>query len=337
MKTYLITGGAGFIGSHLVEYLLKEENNVINIDNFNNYYDINIKIRNVLESTNTNNKKISNLEELKKIVDSKNYKLEIVDIRDIEELDRVFSENRIDVVINLAAMAGVRPSLENPQLYEEVNIKGFMNILEMCKKYNIKKVVQASSSSVYGNNKTIPFKETDIVDFAISPYAATKKSGEVMGHVYSHLYDIDMIQLRFFTVYGPRQRPDLAIHKFTRLITEGKEIPMYGDGTTERDYTYIADIIDGITKAIRYIEANEKVYEIVNLGESETISLKEMVETLEEELGIKAKLKILPMQPGDVDRTYADITKAKELLGYNPSTDFKEGIRKFIKWYKEVN
>jgi UDP-glucuronate 4-epimerase len=337
MKTYLITGGAGFIGSHLVEYLLKEENNVINIDNFNNYYDINIKIRNVLESTNTNNKKISNLEELKKIVDSKNYKLEIVDIRDIEELDRVFSENRIDVVINLAAMAGVRPSLENPQLYEEVNIKGFMNILEMCKKYNIKKVVQASSSSVYGNNKTIPFKETDIVDFAISPYAATKKSGEVMGHVYSHLYDIDMIQLRFFTVYGPRQRPDLAIHKFTRLITEGKEIPMYGDGTTERDYTYIADIIDGITKAIRYIEANEKVYEIVNLGESETISLKEMVETLEEELGIKAKLKILPMQPGDVRRTNADITKAKELLGYNPSTDFKEGIRKFIKWYKEVN
>jgi UDP-glucuronate 4-epimerase len=146
-----------------------------------------------------------------------------------------------------------------------------------------------------------------------------------------------MIQLRFFTVYGPRQRPDLAIHKFTRLITEGKEIPMYGDGTTERDYTYIADIIDGITKAIRYIEANEKVYEIVNLGESETISLKEMVETLEEELGIKAKLKILPMQPGDVRRTNADITKAKELLGYNPSTDFKEGIRKFIKWYKEVN
>ncbi|TDT67889.1 UDP-glucuronate 4-epimerase [Hypnocyclicus thermotrophus] len=335
VKTYLITGGAGFIGSHLIEYLLKEGNKIINIDNFNNYYDINIKIRNVLESTNKYDKKVEKLEELKSVVDSENYKLEIIDIINKEELNRVFKENKIDIVINLAAMAGVRPSLENPQLYEEVNIKGFMNILEMCKKYNIKKVIQASSSSVYGNNKRVPFKEIDIVDFAISPYAATKKACEVMGHVYYHLYNIDMIQLRFFTVYGPRQRPDLAIHKFTRLITEGKEVPFYGDGTTERDYTYIEDIIDGITKAIKYIEKKEKVYEIINLGESQTISLKEMLETLEEELGKKAKLKKLPMQLGDVKRTNADISKAKELLGYNPKTNFKEGIQKFVQWYKK--
>ena len=336
MKTYLITGAAGFIGSHLAEYLLKKGNKVINVDNFNDYYDINIKIRNVLQTLNSI-ENISNLSELKSIADRENYKLEIADIRDEVEIDRIFKENRIDMVINLAAMAGVRPSLENPILYEDVNVKGFMNILEKCKKYNINKIIQASSSSVYGNSKTVPFKESDIVDFAISPYAATKKSGEVIGHVYHSLYNIDMIQLRFFTVYGPRQRPDLAIHKFIKMISNGEEIPFYGDGNTERDYTYIDDIIDGITKSIIYLENNCKVYEILNLGESDTISLKEMVETIEEALGCKAKKKMLPMQPGDVVRTNADITKAKKLIGYEPKTKFKKGIINFVKWYREVN
>ena len=334
MKTYLITGAAGFIGSHLAETLLKNGNKVINIDNFNNYYDLKIKINNVLNSIDSGNMRSDNLKELKLKAESNNYKLEIVDIREKNELERVFKENKIDMVINLAAMAGVRPSIEDPILYEEVNIKGFMNILEMCKKYKVKNVIQASSSSVYGNSKTVPFKETDVVDFAISPYAATKKSGEVIGHVYHSLYDIDMIQLRFFTVYGPRQRPDLAIHKFTKMITEGKEIPVFGDGTTERDYTYIDDIIDGITKSIKYLEENTGVYEIFNLGESNTISLNKMIATIEGALGIKAKINRQSMQPGDVNRTNADISKAKRMLGYDPQMDFEDGIRKFVEWFK---
>lgn len=345
MKTYIVTGGAGFIGSTLVEKLLLEGNKVINVDNFNDYYDLSIKIENVLESVgyvqstidNVFLKKEERLEKLKKHVGSENYHLEIVDIRDIEELDRIFYNNKIDCVINLAAMAGVRPSLEDPMLYTDVNIKGLMNLLECCKKYEVKKFIQASSSSVYGNNKTVPFKETDIVDFAISPYAATKKSGEVIGHTYHHLYNIDMAQLRFFTVYGPRQRPDLAIHKFTKMILNEEPIPFYGDGTTQRDYTFIDDIVDGVYKTIKYVEKNTEVYEIVNLGESETISLKEMVQTLEETLGKKAIIHKMPMQPGDVERTNADITKAKKMIGYNPETNFKDGIDKFIKWYKKRN
>lgn len=320
MKKYLVTGGAGFIGSHLSDFLLKEGNSVVVVDNFNDYYDVSIKERNIEEN-----------------LKNPNYKLNRGDIRDYDFLKKIFEEESIEVVINLAAMAGVRPSLENPMLYEEVNVKGLMNLLELCKANFIKKFVQASSSSVYGKNKEVPFKETAVVDFAISPYAATKKSGEVMGHVYHHLYNIDMIQLRFFTVYGPRQRPDLAIHKFTRMITAGEAIPFYGDGTTQRDYTYIDDIIDGISKSIRYLEKNEKVYEIFNLGESHTVSLKEMVGTIEEELGIEAKINRQPMQPGDVEKTYADISKAKEILGYDPKTDFKDGIRKFVQWYRGIN
>ena len=248
-------------------------------------------------------------------------------------MDKIFSEYKIDLAFNPAAMAGVRPSLLDPLLYEEVNIKGYMNLLELCKKYGIKKFIQASSSSVYGNNKNVPFKETDIVDFAISPYAATKKSGEVLGHVYHKLYDIDMIQLRFFTVYGPKQRPDLAIHKFTKMILEEKSIPFYGDGNTKRDYTYIDDIVDGILKSIDYLFKNKNVYEIFNLGESHVVSLKEMVETIEKVLGKKAVLDKQPMQPGDVEKTYADISKAKEILGYNPKTNFEDGIKKFVDWY----
>jgi len=319
MKKYLVTGGAGFIGSHLCDYLLNEGHRVVVVDNFNDYYDVKIKERNIEE--NLKNSK---------------YKLYRGDIRDFDFLKKIFEEENVEMVINLAAMAGVRPSLENPLLYEEVNVKGLMNLLELCKTHGINKFIQASSSSVYGNNKDAPFKETAVVDYAISPYAATKKSGEVMGHVYHHLYSIDMIQLRFFTVYGPRQRPDLAIHKFTRMITAGEAIPFYGDGTTQRDYTYIDDIIDGVVKSIKYLENNKKVYEIFNLGESHTISLNEMVGTIEAGLGIEAKIDRQPMQPGDVKKTYADITKAKEILGYNPKTQFKDGIKKFLSWYNKV-
>ena len=340
MKTYLVTGGAGFIGSHLVEKLLKNGNKVINIDNFNGFYNYNIKVKNVLDSTGKIQKnddgeiKVNELQDLKKLVDSENYILEIVDITNMEILEEIFQRNEIDTVIHLAAMAGVRPSIEKPLLYEKVNIRGTMNILELINKYNIKKFICASSSSVYGNNEKVPFSEKDNVDRAISPYAATKKSCEIIGHSYHHLYDIDTIMLRFFTVYGPRQRPDLAIHKFTKAIIEEKEIPFYGDGTTQRDYTYIDDIIDGVLKSIIYLEKNKNIYEIINLGESETISLRKMVKTLENEIGKKAVLKKLSMQPGDVNRTFADISKAKELIGYDPKTKFEEGIKKFVNWYR---
>ena len=316
MKTYLITGGAGFIGSSLADRLLKEGQRVVVIDNFNEFYNPKIKENNVKHNLN-----------------NENYKLERVDIRNAKEVNRVFEENNIDNIMHLAAMAGVRPSIENPLLYQEVNCLGSQNILEAMKKYNVKNIVFASSSSVYGNTKTVPFKETDIVDYAISPYAATKKANEVMCHVYHKLYDFNVILLRFFTVYGERQRPDLAINKFTRLILEEKPIPVFGDGTTSRDYTYVQDIIDGIMKSFKYIEDNQNVYEILNLGESEPITLNQMIETIEKTLNKKAIINRLPMQPGDVDRTYADITKAKKLIGYEPKTSFEEGIEKFVKWY----
>lgn len=342
MKNFLITGGAGFIGSTVAEKLLNNGDKVVVVDNFNGFYDYNRKIRNILEITNNFNKigefknlsKDEKISKLIEIVNSDNFTLVYDDIRDREAMDRVFAENSFDLMFNPAAMAGVRPSLLDPMLYEDVNIRGYMNLLELCKKYGVKKFVQASSSSVYGNNKEVPFKETAIVDFAISPYAATKKSCEVMGHVYHNLYNIDMVQLRFFTVYGPKQRPDLAIHKFTKMILEDKPIPFYGDGTTKRDYTYIDDIVDGILKSMSYLFNNENVYEIFNLGESHVVSLKEMVETIENALGKKATLDIQPMQPGDVDKTYADISKAKAMIGYEPQTNFAEGIRKFVEWYK---
>ena len=237
MKNFLITGGAGFIGSTVAERLLNNGDKVVVIDNFNEFYDYNIKIRNILEITNNFNKinefknlsKEEKINKLIEIVNSENFTLVYGDIRDREAMDRVFAENSFDLVFNPAAMAGVRPSLLDPMLYEDVNVRGYMNLLELCKKYGVKKFIQASSSSVYGNNKEVPFKETAIVDFAISPYAATKKSCEVMGHVYHKLYNIDMVQLRFFTVYGPKQRPDLAIHKFTKMILEDKPIPFYGE------------------------------------------------------------------------------------------------------------
>ena len=317
MQTFLITGAAGFIGSHLADKLLNEGNKVIVVDNFCDFYNPEIKENNVKHN-----------------LSNPNYKLYRADIRDRNELAKVFNENKIDVVIHLAAMAGVRPSIDNPIYYQEVNCVGTQNILEEMKLHNIKKLVMASSSSVYGNCKEVPFKENMIVDFAISPYAATKKANEVMTHVYHKLFDFNVIMLRFFTVFGPRQRPDLAINKFTRLMLNDEPIPMFGDGTTSRDYTYIDDIVDGIIKSCNYVENNKDVYEILNLGNSSPVSLKEMINTIAEVLNKTPNIQELPMQPGDVERTFADISKAKKLIGYNPKTSFQEGIENFVKWYK---
>lgn len=335
---YLVTGGSGFIGSHLIEQLLKNGHSVINIDNFDNFYNYEIKIKNTLESVGkssdfTFSDKETDIEKLIFLSKSPNYTLYYQDIRDKNGLEKIFKAHQIDMVIHLAALAGVRPSIERPLEYEEVNIRGTMNLWELCKEHGIKKFICASSSSVYGNNEKIPFAETDNVDNPISPYAATKKCGEILGHVYHQLYNIDMIQLRFFTVYGPRQRPDLAIHKFTKLIAENQEVPFYGDGTTARDYTYIDDIIDGITKSITYLENNSNIYEIINLGESEVINLSEMLSTIESTLDKTATKKVLPMQPGDVQKTNADITKARTLIGYQPDTHFQNGIKKFVEWF----
>lgn len=318
MKTYFITGGAGFIGSTLSQKLLEQGDKVIAIDNFCDFYNPKIKENNV-----------------KELLINENFKLYRKDIRNRQAVKEIFNENNIDVVINLAAMAGVRPSIENPILYQEVNCLGLQNILEEMKEHDIKNGVFASSSSVYGNCKEVPFREDMIVDYAISPYAATKKANEVMAHVYHKLFDMNIIMLRFFTVYGPKQRPDLAINKFTRLMLEGKEIPMFGDGTTSRDYTYIDDIVDGIIKSCSYCMNNKKVYEILNIGNSSPTTLKEMIETIGETLGLEPKINQLSMQPGDVDRTYADVSKAKRLIGYEPKTTFKEGIKSFVNWYKE--
>lgn len=309
MKTYLVTGGAGFIGSTLCEKLIKEQNKVIIIDNFCDFYNPELKHKNI--------EKIKN-----------SIKLYEGDIRDRKILKQIFEENNIDIVVHLAAMAGVRSSIENPILYQEVNCTGTQNLLEEMRLHNIANLVMSSSSSVYGNCKQVPFREDMVVDYAISPYAATKKANEVMTHVYHSLYNINVIMLRFFTVYGPKQRPDLAINKFTRLMLEGKEIPIYGDGTTARDYTYIDDIVDGIISSCDYVDLNTDVYEIINLGNSSPVSLKDMVDTISKVLVVKPKLKYMPMQPGDVNITYADISKAKNLLGYEPKIEFEEGIKK---------
>lgn len=313
MKTYLITGGAGFIGSTLVERLLREGNKVIIVDNFNDFYNPELKKKNI-----------------RPFLDNTNFQVYAVDIRDKEGIEKVFRENKIDFIMHLAAMAGVRPSIENPILYQDVNGIGTQNILEMARKYGVKKLAMASSSSVYGNCKEVPFREDMIVDFAISPYAATKKANEVMAHVYHKLFDMDIVMLRFFTVYGPKQRPDLAINKFTRKLLAGESIPMFGDGSTSRDYTFVDDIVDGICRTFNYLSKNVDVYEIINLGSNNPISLKEMIMTIGEVLGVEPKIEQLPMQPGDVDRTYADITKAKELLGYAPKWQFKDGVKAFV-------
>lgn len=324
MKGILITGGAGFIGSHLCEALLKSNNKVYVIDNFNDYYDPRIKRNNIREIE---------FSMMKNKISQSRFQLYEGDIRDKNVLDKVF-KSKIDIVIHLAAMAGVRYSISNPKLYYDVNIMGTLNLLKKCKENDINKFIFASSSSVYGNNKKVPFSEADNVDFPISPYAATKKSGELICYTYHHLYNMSMACLRFFTVFGPRQRPDLAIHKFTKLIMEDKPIPFYGDGSTERDYTYVEDIVGGILNTIKWIDKPECKYDIFNLGGDHTVSLKEMVETIEAALGKKAKYKMLPMQPGDVNRTCADISHSKEKIGYEPKVSFTAGIIRFIYWIK---
>jgi UDP-glucuronate 4-epimerase len=308
----LVTGAAGFIGSHVSEYLINQGHQILGLDNFDNYYPKKIKLQNLF-SLEKNNKFL--------FYDS--------DIRDSELLKKIFSSNHVDSVIHLAAKAGVRPSLESVSEYYDVNVNGTIAILEAMREHGVKKMLFASSSSVYGNNKKVPFSETDNVDYPISPYASTKKSAELICHVYSHLYNFDITCLRFFTVFGPRQRPDLAIHKFTRLIDLGKPVPFYGDGSSSRDYTYIDDIVSGVNCALQHLSG----YHIYNLGESRVIDLNNLVATIEEIIGKKAILDKLPQQLGDVNITYADISKAKDEIGYNPIFNFREGVAEFIKWY----
>lgn len=310
----LITGGAGFIGSTLADKLLEENNKIVVIDNFNDYYSPKLKEKNIKHN-----------------LDNKNYKLYRGDICDKNLLRKIFEENQIDVVVHIAASAGVRPSIENPLSYVKNNIEGTVNIVEVMKENGIKKIVFASSSSIYGNCKEEIFSEDLKVSEPISPYAASKSACEQFLYTYSKLFDIQVVALRFFTVFGPRQRPDLAIRKFIDLIKENKPIPVYGDGTTIRDYTYVDDIVDGIISAINY---NDTPYEIINLGGGAPVSLNQMIETIEKVLNKKATIEHLPMQLGDVNKTAADITKAKKLLNYNPKTSFKEGIIKFIEWEK---
>ena len=313
----LITGIAGFIGSNLLDKLLQDENNfIIGIDNLNNFYDPNIKRKNIEHNLKNNNFHFYN-----------------IDLLNTNELNKVFENHKIDSIVHLAGYGGVRPSIENPKLYIDNNIVATLNVLECMKNYNIKKMVYASSSSVYGNSKESIFTETLNVNEPISPYAMTKKACEELCYTYHKLYNIDVIALRFFTVYGKRQRPDLAISKFTKLILENKSIPVFGDGNTIRDYTYIDDIVSGITSAIEY---NKTSYEIINLGGGDPVSLTRMIETIENVLNKKAIIERLSMQKGDVDKTAADISKAKKLLNYNPSTSFEEGIREFINWYKNI-
>ena len=315
-RDVLVTGGAGFIGSHLVDRLLAEGSwRVTVVDDLNDFYSPEIKR--------------ANLEQAKK-----NPNLEFVelDIRNADKLREIFDRREFDCIVHLAARAGVRPSLCHPKLYAETNINGTLNLLELARDFEVKQFVFGSSSSVYGINSKVPFSEDDKIHQPISPYASTKASGELLCHTYSHLFDIRTVCLRFFTVYGARQRPDLAIHKFTKLITEGKPIQIFGDGTTRRDYTYIDDIIQGVRAAIDY---DGSAHEIFNLGESETTELNRLVELLEENLGTKAIIDRQPMQPGDVPVTFADITKSKRALNYHPTTKIEEGIPKFVEWFRE--
>jgi UDP-glucuronate 4-epimerase len=322
-RTCVVTGGAGFIGSHTCEAILRNGWDVFCIDNFNDYYNPAYKRENIKAVEHA------------AAAAGRVFKVCEGDIRDPDFVRRVFDEAKPELVIHLAACAGVRPSIENPTLYIDVNINGTVTILEAIREAGIKRLVFASSSSVYGNNEKVPFSEADPVDNPISPYAATKKAGELICHTYHHLYDINTACLRFFTVYGPRQRPDLAIYKFTKLILEGKKVPFFGDGSTKRDYTYIEDIIDGIEKACMWVEAAEKRYGIFNLGESNTITLTGMIGAIEKELGLKASLDRQPAQPGDVHITYADISHSQNTLGYHPTTSFEKGIGLFIDWYKK--
>jgi UDP-glucuronate 4-epimerase len=315
MRNVLVTGGAGFIGSHLVARLLAEGQwRVVVVDDFNDFYDPALKRRNVSAH-----------------LGREEFALHEADIRDRAALAEAFGGEQFDCIVHLAARAGVRPSLAEPVLYTETNIGGTVNLLELARARGVRQFVFGSSSSVYGENEKVPFAEEDPVSRPISPYAATKAAGELLCHTYSHLWGLRCVALRFFTVYGARQRPDLAIHKFARLISKGEPIPVFGDGTTRRDYTYVDDIVAGVRAAMDY-EAS--AYEVVNLGGSRTVELRELIALLERELGRKAVIDRQPPQPGDVPQTYADVAKARRLLGYDPRTPIEEGIRRFVEWFK---
>jgi UDP-glucuronate 4-epimerase len=315
MSILLVTGGAGFIGSHLCEHLLKDGSKVVCLDNFDNFYDPNMKIKNV--------------ERIEKKF-PKQFELVTGDIRNPDHIREIFQKNKIDWVIHLAARAGVRPSIAEPLLYQDVNIRGTISLLEACKANEIKNFVFASSSSVYGENQKVPFTEGDLDIQPISPYGATKRAGELLCYSYHYLYGMNIACLRIFTAYGPRQRPEMAIHKFTRLIDQGEKIPIYGDGSSRRDYTYIDDLIEGILAVLQH----HKGFEAYNLGESQTTSLIELIKLIEGAFGKKANIEMLETQPGDVSITYADIQKARRMLGYQPKVKMEEGIQRFVEWYK---
>lgn len=323
MKIF-ITGAAGFIGSHFSERVLKNGHEVIGIDNFNTFYEPEIKrgnIRAVEETAQTVKQSFAFYEG---------------DICNRELIKKIYHDHQPDVLVHLAAMAGVRPSMQNPLLYIEVNQLGTTTLLEEAKECGLKNIVFASSSSVYGNDEP-PFSEEQRVDHPISHYAATKKAGELTCYTYHKIYDMTVACLRFFTVYGPRQRPDLAIHKFTKLMFQNQTIPIFGDGSKSRDFTYIDDTVDGVDKAMQWVcQSDEAKYEIFNLGESQTASVNELIEQIEKATGIKAKRDYQENVPGDVEITYADITKAKEVLGYDPKTKLEEGIPKFVEWYQKT-
>jgi len=312
MPHVLVTGGAGFIGSHLVDSLLADGFDVTVVDNFDPFYARAAKEANI-ERHRQNGR----------------WHLVEADVREISALRRSLT-GRYGAIVHLAAKAGVRPSISDPIGYQEVNVGGTQNLLELAREWRVPHFVFASSSSVYGVNPRVPWREDDAVLQPISPYASTKVSGELLGHVYSHLYGIRFLALRFFTVYGPRQRPDLAIHRFARLMRLGESVPMYGDGSSRRDYTYIDDVIAGVRAALEY---SSSAYEVINLGNNQTVTLREMIAGLEDALGIRATIQRLPEQPGDVPQTWASIDKARTLLGYAPRTSYPDGVRSFAEWF----
>jgi len=311
---FLVTGGAGFIGSHVCERLLQIGHKVWAFDDLNDFYDPAVKRQNLRE--------IETLGQPFTFLQG--------DLTDRKRLDELLGAVRFDQIIHLAARAGVRPSLRDPALYQRVNVEGTVNLLEAARRQGVKKITIASSSSVYGVNSKVPFSEDDPIFCAISPYAASKLACEALGHVYHHVYGMDVVMLRFFTVYGPRQRPDLAIHKFARLIRAGQPIPVFGDGTTARDYTYVTDTVDGVIAATQ----QEFGYEIFNLGESQTVQLARLIELLEEALGQKAIIDRQPPQPGDVPITCANIAKARARLGYAPRVKIEAGVPRFVEWFR---
>jgi UDP-glucuronate 4-epimerase len=309
----LITGGAGFIGSNLAKKLIDRGDKVVMIDNFNDYYEVQLK-----------------KDRIKKYLKGYDFKLYKGDIRDLKLLDKIFKTEKLDKVMHLAAMAGVRSSLEDPLLYEDVNVRGTLNLLEMARKYKIKNFVYASSSSVYGTNSKVPFSETDSVDTPVSPYAATKKATELLAHVYSHIYGLKTTGLRYFTVYGPWGRPDMGVFKFIANIIQGKTIEVFNHGKMRRNFTYIDDIVSG---TIAVIDANLPC-DVMNIGGDRDEALMDYIETVEKFAGKKAKKKMMPMQPGDVVSTVADIRKLKK-LGWKPTTRIESGVKSFVEWYRE--